>query len=123
MLERGGQGDQAKAISLLDEGLAISIELGMKPLVARIAALQVEAQSRPASAPAYPGGLTQREVEVLQLVCGGKTNREIGEALVISAKTAGKHVSNILNKTNTANRAEAATYAALHNIVADSVTD
>ena len=49
----------------------------------------------------------------------GKTNREIGEELFISAKTVGGHVSNILNETNAANRTEAATYAALHGLVAN----
>ena len=62
-------------------------------------------------ASAFPDGLTRREVEVLRLVCGGKTDREVREELFISVKTVGNHVSNILNKTNTANRTEAATYA------------
>ena len=60
--------------------------------------------------------------EVLRLVCGGKTDREIGEELFISVKTVGNHVSNILNKTSTANRTEAATYAALNRIVASPGT-
>ena len=59
---------------------------------------------------------------MLQLICGGKTDREIGEALFISVRTVGNHVGNILNKTNTANRTEAATYAALHGIIADNPT-
>ena len=84
--------------------------------MARVGALQELAQSQPAPAPAYPGGLTQREVEVLRLICGGKTDREIGEDLFISVKTVGNHVSNILNKTNTANRTEAATYAVIRGL-------
>lgn len=121
LLERDGQGDRTKAITLLDEASAISTELGMRPLMARVAILQEQTQSRPA--PAYPDGLTQREVGVLRLVCSGKTDREIGEELFISVKTVGNHVSNILNKTNTANRTEAASYAALHGIGADFATD
>ena len=35
LLERGGEGDRAKAISLLDESLAVSSELGMRPLMER----------------------------------------------------------------------------------------
>jgi NarL family two-component system response regulator LiaR len=56
-------------------------------------------------------------VEVLHLVSGGKTDREIGEELFISIKTVGNHVGNILTKTNSANRTEAATFANQHGLV------
>jgi len=68
-------------------------------------------------APAYPDGLSQREVEVLRLIAQGKSNREIAEALFISLNTVGHHVSNILSKTGTPNRAGVATYAARHGLV------
>jgi predicted ATPase/DNA-binding CsgD family transcriptional regulator len=55
--------------------------------------------------------LTGREQDVLKLVSEGRTNREIGAALFISASTAGVHVSNILRKLNVRRRAEAATRA------------
>ncbi len=73
--------------------------------------------SPPARAPAYPDGLTGREVEVLCLIVDGKTDREIAEELFISARTVGVHISNILNKTSTSNRTEAATYAARQGLV------
>ena len=53
-------------------------------------------------------GLTPRELEVLHLLTLGRTNRQIGEELFISAKTASIHVSRILAKLNVANRGEAA---------------
>jgi DNA-binding NarL/FixJ family response regulator len=56
-------------------------------------------------------GLTPREAEVLKLIARGYTNREIAEALVISVKTAGVHVSNILRKLDAHNRVEAAAIA------------
>lgn len=56
-------------------------------------------------------GLTPRELEVLRLVADGRSNRQIAETLFISAKTAGVHVSNILAKTGTASRTEAAAVA------------
>ncbi len=111
LLQRKEPGNLEKAMALLDESLAISTELGMRPLAERVAALQERNASQPAKAPAYPDGLTLREVEVLQLIAAGKTDREIAEELFISARTVGYHVGNILNKTTTANRTEAATYA------------
>jgi len=53
----------------------------------------------------------------MRLVAAGKSNPEIGEELFISPRTATTHVSNILNKINAANRAEAATYAARQGLV------
>ena len=83
----------------------------------RVTALQERAASQPAKAPAYPDGLSQREVEVLRLIAAGKTDREIADELFISVRTVGYHVGNILNKTATANRTEAATYASRNGLV------
>jgi ATP/maltotriose-dependent transcriptional regulator MalT len=58
--------------------------------------------------------LTEREVEVLRLLGGGLTNREIAERLFISPKTAEHHASRIYAKLGVTTRSEAAAYAALH---------
>ncbi|HJU01194.1 MAG TPA: helix-turn-helix transcriptional regulator, partial [Actinomycetes bacterium] len=50
------------------------------------------------TSPAAPFGLTRREAEVLVLVAEGRTNRQIGQALFITAKTASLHVSRVLAK-------------------------
>jgi DNA-binding NarL/FixJ family response regulator len=63
------------------------------------------------AAPLAALGLTAREVEVLELVGEGLTNRQIAERLFISPKTAGLHVSNILGKLRVANRTQAAEVA------------
>ena len=110
--ERNGPGDRAKAVDLLNESLAISTELGMLPLMERVSERLDRDQTQPPPAPSYPSGLSHREVEVLRLVAAGKTDREIAEELIISFRTVGNHVRNILNKTNTTNRTEAATCAA-----------
>ena len=116
LLQSSGRGDQAKARSLLDESLALSTELGMRPLTERVATLQERAESQPARPPAYPDGLTQREVEVLRLIAAGKTDREIAGELVIGVTTVNTHVRNLLNKTSTSNRTEAASYATRHGL-------
>ena len=114
--ERDGDGDREKAMSLLDESLAISTELGMRPLMKRVVAKQEHAKSQPVKAPAYPDGLTQREVEVLRLVAIGRSNKQIAEEFFISPKTVARHVSNIFTKIDVANRTEAAAYATRHNL-------
>lgn len=53
--------------------------------------------------------LTPREVEVLELIVAGKSNREISEALFIEEKTVKNHVSNIYAKLHLKNRYEAIT--------------
>jgi DNA-binding CsgD family transcriptional regulator/Tfp pilus assembly protein PilF len=110
LLQRNRPGDRTRAMSLLDEALSISSELGMRPLMVQVVALKEQAGSHPAEVPTYPSGLTEREVEVLLLIALGKSNREIGEQLVITEGTARRHVSNIYNKIGAANRAEATGY-------------
>ena len=85
----------------------------------RVATLQERTETLPVRAPAYPGGLTQREVEVIRLVATGKTDREIAEELIISVNTVGNHVRSILNKTNAANRTEATAYAVRRGLAGD----
>jgi DNA-binding CsgD family transcriptional regulator len=73
---------------------------------AELAAAEPEVPSVAASL-----GLTRREAEVLALVAEGRTNRQIGQALFITPKTAGVHVSRILAKLGVAGRGEAAAVA------------
>ena len=65
----------------------------------------------------YAPGLTDREKEVLRLVALGKNNSEIAEELFISVNTVTRHLTNIFFKTGTANRVQAAVYAAQRRIV------
>jgi DNA-binding NarL/FixJ family response regulator len=64
-----------------------------------------------AVSPAAPLGLTARELEVLELIAAGRSNREIAAELFISAKTASVHVSSILAKLGVGSRGEAAATA------------
>ena len=45
-----------------------------------------------------PGGLTEREAEVLRLVAQGRTNSDIASVLVLSPKTVETHVSRVFSK-------------------------
>lgn len=50
------------------------------------------------------GTLSDRELQIVELVAGGLTNQEIAEKLEISKRTVDNHISNILTKTATGNR-------------------
>jgi DNA-binding NarL/FixJ family response regulator len=86
-------------------------------LLAQRGRIQLEPPADPAAAePESPSvaaslGLTRREAEVLALVAAGRTNRQIGQELFITTKTAGVHVSRILAKLGVTSRGEAAAVA------------
>jgi DNA-binding CsgD family transcriptional regulator/pimeloyl-ACP methyl ester carboxylesterase len=77
------------------------------------------AAERPATPPAAspPGGLSEREVEVLRLLAQGKSNPQIAQELFITRSTVQNHVSSILIKLNLQNRAQAAVYAQQYGLV------
>ncbi len=112
---RAAAADAQRAHALLAEALADSNALGMRALTPRIEALAAEIVAPP---PSHPCGLTEREVEVLQLIAMGRNNREIGSVLSISPNTVANHVRNILEKTYTANRTEAAAFANREGLIA-----
>lgn len=61
--------------------------------------------------------LTDREVQVLRLVAGGRTNRAIGAELVLSERTVERHLSNIFAKLGVSTRSAATAYAFEHRLV------
>ncbi len=65
---------------------------------------------------ARPGGLTEREIEVLRLVAEGRSNPDIARALVLSHKTVERHLSNIFTKLDVPSRTAAAAYAHEHGL-------
>lgn len=64
-----------------------------------------------------PGRLTSREVEVLRLVTGGLTNREIADRLGLSSRTVDAHLRSIYGKIGVASRSGATRYAVEHRLV------
>ncbi|WP_328824184.1 LuxR C-terminal-related transcriptional regulator [Verrucosispora sioxanthis] len=70
-----------------------------------------ESGSAPGSAVPPPICLTGREVEVLDCLVAGMSNKQAARALGISVRTVTVHVSNLLRKTGTASRTEVALWA------------
>ena len=61
--------------------------------------------------------LSEREVEILLLICSGLSNQEIGDQLFISKRTVEKHRANILSKTNCKNTAGLVMYAIKNQMI------
>ncbi len=104
--------------------LATFERLGARPAARRLADRRRAAgRSVPrgpnAATKGNPGGLTDRETEVVRLVAAGCTNAEIGARLHITTKTAGHHVSNVLAKLGVRSRAEAVAAALGAGVVLD----
>jgi DNA-binding CsgD family transcriptional regulator/tetratricopeptide (TPR) repeat protein len=128
------QPDRASALvddveRFTEEAESLSVTLGLDTLAERAVALRAEAAAvqQTAAAAALPGvapidptilkGLTPRELEVLRLVADGKTDKEIAEELVISPRTANRHIANIFLKIDVTSRAAAAAYAIRNRLV------
>ena len=102
-----------EASDVLQQALEVARRLGAEPLRAELRAVG-GAQSRPAPDRAHQRlgeELTPREREILGLVALGRSNRQIGTQLFISAKTASVHVSNIIAKLGVSGRGEAVAVA------------
>ena len=112
-------GEAARATDALQAAHKTATDLGAPLLLSAIDA--VSRRTRISVEPVTPTrlpstsieqlGLTAREAEVLSLVAAGRTNRQIGEALYVSEKTASVHVSNILRKLGVTTRVDAAAIA------------
>lgn len=85
--------------------------LGARPELARLDAPSPAGQSTPGNP------LTAREVQVLRLIAGGRTNKEIADTLCLSDRTVDRHVSNILGKLDVPTRAAAAVHAVHHRFL------
>jgi DNA-binding CsgD family transcriptional regulator/tetratricopeptide (TPR) repeat protein len=106
------EAEQLLGIRQLREAEQLARRLGMARLIVDIDAL-LHTKDRGVT---FPDDLTAREVEVLQLLAIGRTNKDVSLVLAISLNTVATHVRNILNKTQCANRTEAAAYAIRHQL-------
>jgi DNA-binding NarL/FixJ family response regulator len=127
LLEADTPRDAFRAVDLLDGLGADAVAARARQALRRRGLTGVPPRSR-RSTRANPGGLTERQLEVLALIGEGASNADVAERLCISQKTAGHHVSAILQKLGVRSRTEAAHASRRLGIVdalvasADSVT-
>ena len=66
---------------------------------------------------AWPAGLTDREVEVLRVICRGSTKKQVASLLSISSSTVDHHVRHIYDKAGVQSRAGATLFALEHDLL------
>ena len=111
-LARRQLGDHDTALLELAGARAVFAALGAAP--------DIELVDRLAPVPprrVVTGGLSPRELEVLQLIATGRTNHAIAAELVLSERTVARHVSNIFTKLGLSSRSAATAYAYEHHLV------
>lgn len=123
-------GDLIAARDVAAEAKAVAQRLGAAPLLAELSAPNapnaLAAGRSPVARGVRPGrrdrdgaALTPREREILGLVARGRSNKQIGAQLFISAKTASVHVSNIMAKLGASGRGEAVAVARRTGLLGD----
>ncbi len=107
VLKQVGNDDLLRAIETIAQGDAL-----LDPSVTS----QVLAKLRDTTRSEAFTNLTDQEIRVLALITEGKTNKEIAANLYLGEGTVRNYVSNILDKLDLSNRAEATAYAVRHNL-------
>lgn len=105
--------DRAEALDSIDRADVEATRVGSVSQLDEISAVRLRVSGAP-----LPGGLTSRELEVLELVDQGLTNQQIADRLVISRSTAGVHLSHILDKLGVGDRGAAAAWARENGLIA-----
>jgi len=109
LLKDSGPEELVQAIQQVHQG-----ESSLHPSIARRLLHEI---SKPPEPETSIDSLTEREIQVLQLVAQGQSNREISDLLTISEATVRTHVSNILGKLGLCSRTQAALYALREGLV------
>lgn len=101
--------------------LKSALDLELATAVRRVAAGEMVLDPKVSPATTLKGershGLSPRELEVLQLICDGHSNKEIADKLDLSANTIAVHRANIMNTLNIHKTAELVVYAIQHGLV------
>ncbi len=101
--------------------LKSAVDLDLPDAVKRVAAGVTVLDKRIATSPGLKGeksqGLTNRELEILQLIVSGKSNKEVAQELSLSVNTVAVHRANIMDTLGIHNTAELVVYAIKNGLV------
>ena len=95
---------------------ALDDDRAADPAAAERSASPAATQSFARQPATLPAGLSAREVEVLRLLAGGHTSKEIAAQLVLSVHTIERHIANLYAKIGARRRAEATAFALRHGL-------
>jgi DNA-binding CsgD family transcriptional regulator len=111
------QGRPEAALEVLRTALAAYVAMGAPAEAATVRILIDDAHRMLDDTDAHPpGGLTDREAEILVQVASGATNKQVAAALFISEKTVARHLANIFAKLGLSSRTAAAAWAHQHRL-------
>jgi predicted ATPase/DNA-binding CsgD family transcriptional regulator len=94
-----------------DEGLKMPVQEAIDLALSSVRAAGADMLSKASLNIQKPGGLSQRELEVVVLIALGKSNREIAETMTVRVKTVETYVTRIMNKLGFDSRVQIATWA------------
>jgi DNA-binding NarL/FixJ family response regulator len=117
VLKQIGSGELVRALEMIARGESL-----VDPALMQKVFEKVRESSRKAEDEAF-AALSHQELRILARVAEGKTNKEIGRAVLLSEKTVRNYVSSILSKLHLSTRAEAAAYAVKHRVLDHLPTD
>ncbi len=102
---------------VLKEALDLDLAAAVKRAASGEIVLDPKVSRRPTTKGELQHGLTARELEVLQLICDGLTNRAIAEKLDLSMNTVAVHRANMMQTLGLHKTAELVAYAMRHGLV------
>lgn len=115
VLTRSRRDARASVRPYLEEALHLYERLGNQCEATRLRE-QVTTLSEGGARGRLPSGLTRREAEVLRLIAGGLSNRDVADALNLSEKTVENHLTSVYGKIGADNRAAASAFAVRHGL-------
>ena len=108
-------GVRREGLEVLRESESLAAAIGDEIRLAEARAA-LRSAAVPPSAKSLPGGLTARQAEILGLLAGGLSNRDIALSLNLSSGTIERHLANIYLKIGVTNRVGATRYALAHGL-------
>jgi DNA-binding NarL/FixJ family response regulator len=119
LLRRGNEEDARAARDYLQRAVAAYRAIGAQHQEERTARLLLHLEPT-LTATERPAGLTEREIEILQLIANGKTNAQIAEDLVLSVRTVERHITNAYAKIDARGKADATAFVLKHGLATPS---